>query len=181
MLSFPAPGLLDPDPQGVALLQIILADGVTSRLQWRVCEQKGLAYTIEAHYDALGDAGALDIEAAVAPARVVPLMREVIHTLLELKEMGPSADELERARRRYRLALEFALDSPTALASYHIPALYGVDRTIEERLRELEAWMPARLRVLIRRLITRAGATLVSVGPAETLDLRKIRRLLRQI
>jgi predicted Zn-dependent peptidase len=181
MLSFPAPGLLDPDPQGVALLQIILADGVTSRLQWRVCEQKGLAYTIEAHYDALGDAGALDIEAAVAPASLVPLMREVILTLRELKEKGPSADELKRARRRYRLALEFALDSPTALASYHIPALYGVDRTIEARLRELEAWTPARLRVLIRRLITRAGATLVSVGPAEALDLRRIRRLLRQI
>ncbi len=181
MLSFRAPGLLDPDPQGVALLQIILGDGVTSRLQWRVCEQKGLAYTIEAQYDVLGDAGALDIEAAVAPTSLVPLMREVVRTVRELKDRGPSEAELERARQRYRLALEFALDSPTALASYHIPALYGVDRTIEARLRELQTWTPARLRALIRRVLTRAGATLVSVGPADRLDLRRVRRLLRQI
>ncbi len=181
MLSFPAPGLLEPDPQGVALLQIILGDGVTSRLQWRVCEERALAYTIEAHYEAFADAGALDIEAAVAPSSLVPLMREVVRTVHDLKERGPTADELQRAIRRYRLALEFALDNPTALASYHIPALYGADRTIEERIASIEGWTRPRMRALIRRLMARAGATLVTVGPADALDLRRVHRLLRQI
>ena len=181
MLSFPAPGLMDPDPQGVALLQIILGDGVTSRLQWRICEERALAYTIEAHYEALADTGALDIEAAVAPTSLLPLMREVVRTVHDLKEKGPTDEELQRAIRRYRLALEFALDNPTALASYHIPALYGADRTIEERLTTIGDWTRGRMRALIRRLMARAGATLVTVGPADDLDLRRVHRLLRQI
>ena len=179
MLSFRTVGILDPRAQGVALLQIILGDGVTSRLQWNVCERRALAYNITALYEPLADAGVLDVEAAVAPEGLLDLVREILSTLRDLKDRGPAADEFERARHRYRLALEFALDSPSALAQYHLSALFDRPYGIAERLEALDRWTLSDLRVLARQLLSRAGATLVAVGPFDELDRRKIERQLR--
>ncbi len=181
LLSFPAPGILHPDAQGIALIQMILGDGVTSRLQWNICEQRALAYTIEAQYEPLDDLGTLDIDAAVHPDHYLELVREVVKTLRFLKDRGPTAAELERAIRRYRLALEFALDSPSALVAYHMDEIYGMRRSISQRLETLDSWTPRRLRALCRGLLKRAGATLVTVGPLDTLAVRRTERLLSQL
>jgi len=180
MLSFRTVGILDPRAQGVALLQMILGDGVTSRLQWNVCERRALAYNVMATYEPLADAGILDIEAAVAPEGLLDLVREIVSALRDLKERGPHEDEFERARLRYRLALEFALDSPSALAQYHLSALFGRPYGIAERLAALDRWTLSDLRVLGRQLLGRAGATFVAVGPFDEQHRRKIERLLRR-
>ena len=181
LLSFPAPGILHPDAQGIALIQMILGDGVTSRLQWNICEQRGLAYTIDAQYEPLDHLGTLDIDAAVHADHYLELVREVVRTLRLLKERGPTEGELERAICRYRLALEFALDSPSALVAYHMDEIYGMRRSIPQRLETLDSWTPRRLRALCRTLLKRAGATLVTVGPLDILAVRRTERLMHQL
>ncbi len=177
MWSFRAPSVASPDAQGAALLQMLLGDGVTSRLQWNVCERRALAYSIDVLYDPYADTGVLDVEAAVAPESLVALVREVTQTLAALKERGPAADELERAHRRYRLALEFALDSPTTLTLYHHGALVGPLQTIDDRLATLPDWTAGRLGALARRVLARANLGLVAVGPAKDLDWRSVERI----
>ncbi len=181
MLSIRAPGIRDPRAQGVALLQMILGDGVTSRLQWNICESRGLAYTIDVGYEPLTDVGVLDIDAAVTPENTTTLVREIVSTLVAIKQRGPTDEEVKRASRRYRLALEFALDSPAALASYHMDHLFGSRRSIEMRLQSLGGWDPARLRALTRRLLRRGQAVLATVGPLDTLSQRRIARLLHRL
>ncbi len=181
MLSFPAVGLTDPRVQGIALIQLILGDGVTSRLQWNVCEVRALAYSIYAQYDPMADVGVLDVEAAVAPEGYLDLMREVLDTLREFKDRGPTDAEVERARKRYLLALEFAQDSPSALASYHLSQLFGVDVDLADRLATLPRWNRHNLRALGRQLLSRRSATLVAVGPFDELHRRKVERLLRML
>ena len=180
MLSFRTVGIDDPRAQGVALLQMILGDGVTSRLQWNVCERRALAYSISVGYEPLWGVGILDIEAAAAPEGYLELVREMVETLRDLKERGPPVEELERARHRYRLALEFAMDSASSLVGFHLHYLYGVHYGIAERLRRLDTWTVDSLRALGREMLARSGAALVSVGPAPDLDRRKVEQLLRR-
>jgi len=181
MLSFRTVGILDPRAQGVALLQMILGDGVTSRLQWNVCERRALAYNVTTIYEPLADTGALDIEAAVAPDGLLVLVREILSTLRALKDRGPAEDEFERARHRYRLALEFALDHPSSLTQYHLSALFGRSYGIAERIAALDRWTLPDLRALSRQLLGRANATFVAVGPFDELDRRAIERSLHTL
>jgi len=177
MWSYRAPSVVDPDAQGVALLQMMLGDGVTSRLQWNVCERRALAYNIDVLYDPFADTGVLDVEAAVAPEHLVDLVREVMDTLHSMKERGPSEAELERTLRRYRLALEFAVDSPTTLTLYHYGALVGALQTIDQRLETLPQWTLGRLRALARRVLARGGLALVCVGPARRTVMRTVEQI----
>jgi len=181
MFSFRAPGLCSEDAQGAALLQMLLGDGVTSRLQWNVCERRALAYSIDVIYEPLVDTGVLDIEAAVAPESLVDLVREVVSALRSVVERGPTDAELERTHQRYRLALEFALDSPTTLSLYHHSALVCPLQTIDERLATLPGWSRKRLQALARRVLSRAGLALVSVGPARRTALRTVERVVAQL
>lgn len=181
MLSFRSVGLTDPRAQGIALIQMILGDGVTSRLQWNVCEVRALAYSIFAQYDPMADVGMLDVEAAVAPEGYLDLMREILDTLREFKDRGPTEGEVERAVKRYRLGLEFAVDSPSVLAGFHLSQLFGAPIEIPGRLATLHRWNRHSLRALGRQLLSRQGATLAAVGPFDELHRRKVERLLRML
>src|SRR5262249_20794293 len=107
MLTYPAPHENDPDFAALLLLKRVLDDGLGSRLRQAVCEQRGLAYSLSASIDAYGDVGAIDVELACAPRKLVQAIEQTLETLAQLAKEAIGEAELERVKIRHRAELEF--------------------------------------------------------------------------
>ncbi len=180
LLSFRTPSLHDSRGAALQLLSGILGDGVSSRLQWRICERLGLAYTIESGLDLYWDTGALDIEASVGPGKVGKVLQEVLQALRELAEKGPDEGELARARERYRLGMEFSLDSPSKLAAWYAGAdLFQTAPSLEQRLADVEGVTATQIRELARELFQPHNLALTVVGDLKAAQNARLDTLAR--
>lgn len=164
-LSFVAPSWQAPEYPALVVLQSILVDGISSRLQWNLCERLGMVYDFDAGMEPLHDGGAFDITASVAHARLPALLAEVFRVLRALREEGVDADELEKALERYRWSLEFALDSPSALASWLMPMeLYAPVPSLSVHLERLLAVTRADVHALAQQLFVPSRMAFVMAG-----------------
>ncbi len=130
------------DPSYVALigLQRILDDGMSTRLHYTLADQKGLAYSIHAAIEPLADAALLEIAGATANAKVPTLMRELLVLLDGLRGGQITADELAKARTRYRYETLASIDDAAAMAGWFGgTALYYPPPALSERLRQISA------------------------------------------
>jgi len=117
-ISFLAPSYTAPNYLAMVALQNILAEGMSSRLQWNLCERLGMVYDLDAGLESYFDTGVFDIEASASPDKLVPLFQEIVHILRDLREQPVDPHELEKARERYRMGAEFACDNPSYLATW---------------------------------------------------------------
>jgi len=155
----------DPDYPALQILRRVLDDGLSSRLPQNVVEKRGLAYSIHAGMEAFNDVGLFEIEAASAPEKAALVLEEILRTLDELREGEIAPDELERAKRRHRMLLEFAQDSTGELAGWFGGTeLFRPPETFEERSQKIEAESAARVREVARRYFSPLNASLVAVG-----------------
>jgi predicted Zn-dependent peptidase len=111
-LSFRCGGEWSKDSIHYELITRILADGFCSRLGHRIREQLGMVYDIDAELTMFSDTGTIDIYANVELEEVEQFLKEVIKILRNLKKSGPTARELERAKRRCLVDLELLPDDP---------------------------------------------------------------------
>jgi len=140
LLSFITPSFRALEHPAMQLLQSVLSDGISSRLQWRLCEQLGMVYDLDAGMDSYFDTGSYDIEISAAPGKITSLTREVLSVLAEVRSGPIQAQELERAKERHRISMEMALDNPTALAAWIATSgLYQDPPTVEESLARVAA------------------------------------------
>ncbi|MCK6529445.1 insulinase family protein [Myxococcota bacterium] len=182
LLSFRTPPLDDPRAVALSLLVGILSDGVSSRLQWRVCERLGLAYTIESGLDLYWDTGVLDIEASVGPEKLDRLLREVVEVLRGLKAEVPGEGEMERARERYRLGVEFTMDSPSQLAGYYAGTeLYTPAHALSDRLNAVDNVQPEEIRALARELFHPENTVLTVVGELSSAQRGRLDNIARTL
>ena len=165
MLTLGAPSTSHPDYAATQLLYTVLADGMTSRLQWNLCEQRGLVYDLDAHLDCYTDAGALDIFTAAGRGKLPAVLKAVIEILGQLREAEVSPAELLRARERHHITMELGLDSAGATASrLGLLDLYRQDHDLDRALDSIQQVTPAQLQALAQRLFTRTNLVAVMVG-----------------
>jgi predicted Zn-dependent peptidase len=101
-LAFRAPGSRSPAEPAVEMLLRVLDDGMSTRLYDRVCDARGLCYDVSAGYETYDDDGLVDVAATAQHERTSAVLTTVLEVLAELREHGPSADELDKARDRHR-------------------------------------------------------------------------------
>lgn len=139
-LSFPSLSERHPDYPAVIVLRRILDDGLASRLQQGVVERRGLAYSVGAGVDVFAETGVFEIEASAAHAKVPELLETLLGIARDLTERAPEADELERAKARYRYAVEFMADSVGDLAGWFADGeLFDLPTGLEERVAAVQA------------------------------------------
>lgn len=174
-VAFRAPAENTPGAAATDLLSRVLDDGMATRLYHRICDLKGLAYNVSATYEAYADAGLLELGTDVAHERVPELMRELHAVIRELREAGPTPDEVAKAKARFRWQLIEILDSPTDVAElYGLEHLTGSLRTPTQRLAELESLRDAELGAAAQTLFDRAGLSVVAVGILPTIVQREL-------
>jgi predicted Zn-dependent peptidase len=129
------------DPAYVALVALlrVLDDGMSTRLHYTLADQKGLAYSINAAIEPLADTALFEISSATANAKVPSLVRELLALLDGLRKGQVSADELAKARVRYRYETLASIDDASAMAGWFGgTALYYKPPTLSERLAQME-------------------------------------------
>ncbi|HZI11150.1 MAG TPA: pitrilysin family protein [Myxococcus sp.] len=153
------------DYPALQLLRRVLDDGLSSRLPFEIVEKRGLAYSVHASLDAYHDAGLFEIEAASAPEKASQVVAEAFRVLGTLCDTEIGAEELTRAKRRHRMLLEFAQDSPGELAGWFGGTeLFRTPESFGHRADLVDAQSAARVREVARRYFHRENLLAVAVG-----------------
>jgi predicted Zn-dependent peptidase len=115
------PGLEALDPRARAALAIystLLGGSMASRLFDEIREQRGLAYSVHAVAHAYADVPVLQLSAGLDSTKTIEAFRRMREIVTELREDGPDADEVERARAYAAGARAIAFENGGAVARY---------------------------------------------------------------
>jgi predicted Zn-dependent peptidase len=169
------------DAAFTALLALLRAldDGMATRLHYRLADQLGLAYSVQAGIEPLHDTALLEIVAASAHANAAELVRRTLDILAELRETEVSAAELDKVKRRYRYELASSIDDANAMAGWFGgTALYYAPPSFEEKVARMEAITAADIRAVANRVLTPDNLAVVLLGSLSRARQAEIRDLL---
>jgi predicted Zn-dependent peptidase len=149
------------------LLNIVLGDGMRSRLFQRVREQLGLAYSVGSFVTSLQDTGAVGLYAGVGPKRTDDAIRAILDELDRLRQEPISQDELVRAVEFVRGRLALSLEDSFAMAAWYArQQLLGPEvLEPEEAVSRLEAVQPGDIQRLASAIFQAEKLNLAVVGP----------------
>ncbi len=172
-LSIGLPGLPrdHPDAWALAVLNVLLGDGMSSRLFLRIVDQDGLAYDVSSGLVEYADAGALIVSAGVDPARLRAALDAILVELARLRDEAPPGDELAKAKAYLAGGLELRMDETRHLASWvgGQEALHDRVLTLDEALAAVDAVTADAVRTLAGELIRDESLRLAVVAPGRHL------------
>ncbi len=155
----------DPLRPALDVLMRLVDDGMSTRLYHRLCDARGLCYDVSAAYDGYEDDGVVDVAAGVQHKRVALVAREVLAMFEELAQDGPTAEELDKARRRIVWDARAMTDSAEETGAFFgAGLLFDRFSTPEEQVAELTRVGVDEVREAARRLARPERLNVVAVG-----------------
>ncbi len=176
-------GLPDSDPDYVALSALVrvLDDGMSTRLHYQICDQKGLAYHVAGGIEPLHDIALVEIDAACAPRKLPELVAEALTLVGRFRDEQVSDDDLAKAKRRHRGDIEAGYDDIDGLSGwYGGTELFYKPRTHAERVRLFNAVTAEKIQRVARRVFRADRLTVAAVGPLTAATTRKVRAAMRE-
>jgi predicted Zn-dependent peptidase len=122
-----------PDAWVLGLLNVILGDGMSSRLFLTVREEKALAYDVSSGVLDYADAGALEVSAGVDPDNLGPALGAILSELGRLRDEQVPPEELAKATSYLAGGLELRMDETRHLASW-----FGSQEALHDRVLTLD-------------------------------------------
>jgi predicted Zn-dependent peptidase len=148
------------DRAALAIYSTLLGGSMASRLFDEIREQRGLAYSVHSSAHAYADVPVLQLSAGLDSAKTTEAYARMKEIVTELREQGPTTEEVERARAYAAGARAIAFENSGAVARYAAQQaiVYGEDvnpdRAIAlldevpfERVAEIAAAVPGELSV----------------------------------
>jgi predicted Zn-dependent peptidase len=137
------PGVESGDPRRRAALQIystLLGGSMASRLFDEIREQRGLAYSVGSFAHAYSDVPVLELQAGLESGKAIEAYQRMREIVSELREQGPTRDEVERARAYAAGARAIAFENGRAVASHAAQQriVYGEDVDPDVSIRLLD-------------------------------------------
>ncbi len=158
----------DPLRPALDVLMRVVDDGMSTRLYHRLCDSRGLCYDVSAGYDGYEDDGVVDVAAGVQHKRAALVTREILAMFEELAREGPTADELEKVRRRVAWDVRAMTDSAEDTAAFYATgALFERFSTPEQQVAELVRVGADEVREAARAIARPEGLDVVAVGLLE--------------
>ena len=160
------------------VLMRVVDDGMSTRLYHRLCDARGLCYDVSAGFDGYEDDGIVDVAAGVQHRRVARVAREILAMFEELGREGPTADELDKARRRIAWDARAMGDSAEETAAFYADGLlFARFATPEEHVAELTRVTAEEVRLAARELATPDRLNVVAVGLPEDKEGERLTRV----
>jgi predicted Zn-dependent peptidase len=158
----------DPDRFALAVLDLVLGGGMSSRLFQEIRERRGLAYSVYSFRSAYQDTGSLGIYCGTAPERV-PDVLGVVNGELDrlLAEGGIAPNEMERAKGHLAGSLAISLESSSSRMHRigRAELMTGELPSIDAVVADVEAVSPDAVGRVIERVFGSGGRSLALVGP----------------
>ena len=165
-MGVPALDRDDPDRYALALVDIALGGGMSSRLFQEVREERGLAYSVYSFRATFADAGMLGIYAGTAPDRADEVIKVVDDICGRMAAEGPTEHELEVGKGQLRGSMLLGLEDSAGRMSRigRSQLVHGEVPTVEEILDRVDAVTLDDARAVAARVL---GGTrsLALVGP----------------
>ncbi len=179
-MGFVAPSFLDPSEPATQLLVRLLDDGLSTRLYEHICDRRGLCYDVAAGYEAYEDVGIVDFSAESANERAAEVLTELLEIVSDLRDDGPTDEELDKAKRRHGWQLQQILDDPEEIASHFgLGELTGTRQHPAERRDQLASVTKAEVRAAAESLFRPEGLNVVAVGAGNRRARDQLQRLVR--
>jgi len=171
-LGFPGYPRLHPRRYALELLDVILGQGMSSRLFQEVRVRRGLAYSVGSQYSPHLDTGILRIYAGVDSESGKDAVGVILEQLAEIREKLVPDDELRRAKDFYKGSLSLRLEDTLSLALRHggHMVLSGKIISVEEVLERIEAVTSDEIQDVAKSLLRKEKLSLAAVGPFEGED-----------
>jgi predicted Zn-dependent peptidase len=168
-----------PDSWALAILNVVLGDGMSSRLFLSVVDRDALAYDVSSGIVEYADAGALVVSAGVDPERIQRALDAVLVELGRLRDESVPDGELAKAKAYMSGGLELRMEETRHLASWvgGQEALHDRVLTLDEALAAVAAVSSADIHRVATSLLRDDALRLAAVAPAR--HLRGLDRRLR--
>ena len=168
-LCLSVPGLPrdHPDRLSLRLLNVVLGEGMSSRLFNGVREKRGLAYSVNSYISALYDTGVVGVYAGVDPEHIEDAIKVVLAEWAELRQEEIAPEELARAKDftkgQLLLSMEDSLSVAFWFGSQEI--LFPEVLTYEEAIEAIETTTTADIHRVAQTLFLEEKLNLAVVGP----------------
>ena len=165
-LALPGLPLLHPRRFPLDLLNVVLGEGMSSRLFTEVRDKLGLVYSINSFADHFMDTGALTISAGVETKNLRAAIQAILEQLSRLKERIPEP-ELAKAKEFAKGRLLLRMEDNRSVAGWlgGQELLTGHILIVDEVLSIIDAITAAELLPLAQELLVSDRLCLAIVGP----------------
>ena len=178
-LALPGLSLFHPKRFTLDLLNVILGEGMSSRLFSEIRDRLGLAYSIYSFVEHFLDSGSITVYAGVEPKNLPVASRAILEQLGQLKETV-SESELTKAKElskgRLLLRMENSRNVAGWIGSQEI--LVGSILSVDQVVSLVDAITADELRLLAEELMLGSQLRLAVVGPASS-DYEPLEELLK--
>jgi predicted Zn-dependent peptidase len=161
------------------LLNVILGEGMSSRLFAEIRDRLGLAYSIHSFIDHFLDTGSITIYAGVKPKNLQLAITSILDQLSRLKETVPEA-ELSKAKELSKGRLLLRMEDSRSVAGWGggQEVLTGQILSVDQITAIIDAITAEELRQIAQELLLESQLRLAVVGPvAEDEPLDKLLKL----
>jgi predicted Zn-dependent peptidase len=177
-LALPALPVSHPQRFALNLLNIILGEGMSSRLFTEIRDRLGLAYSIYSSVDYFHDSGAMIVSAGVDEAKLETAIEAILEQLSRLRDGIPEED-LNKARELFKGRLLLRLEDSRSVAGWMggEEVLTGAVLTPDEVIGIVDGITTEELLKLACDLLLGEKLRLAAVGPVDNEEA--LERLLR--
>jgi predicted Zn-dependent peptidase len=164
-LALPGVSLFHPKRFALNLLNVILGEGMCSRLFTEIRENRGLAYSIHSYVDHYLDSGAITVSAGVELRNLYTLIEAVLEQLSLLKETIPEP-ELSRAKEQSKGHLLLRMENSRTVAGWlgGQETLTGQILSVDQVVSIIDGITAEELRQLAQELLIGSQLRLAVVG-----------------
>lgn len=164
-LCYRCPSQTDPLEPAVDMLLRVIDDGMATRLYHRLCDTRGLCYSVSGSYEAYDDAGLIELEADSAHENAQEVLAQMLQLTDELACSLVTEAEFSRTRKRARWQHETLVDEAIETADFMALAeLTKTAPTPSQRLEQLMAVSREELRDAAAMVFAPTGRNTVAVG-----------------
>jgi len=177
-LALPGLPLLHPGRYALDLLNVVLGEGMSSRLFVEIRDNLGLAYSIHSYVEHFHDTGALTVYAGVEHQNLAIAIEAILGQLAMLRDTVP-APELSKARELTKGRLLLRMEDSRSVAGWTggqevlTGRILGVDQVVSI----IDAITAEEISLLAQELLVDSRLRLAVVGPTADEGLGDLLRL----
>jgi len=166
-LALPGLSLFHPRRFTLDLLNVILGEGMSSRLFCEIRDRLGLAYSINSFVEHLYDTGSIIIYAGVEPKNLQLAIRVILEQLSLLREAMVSESELSKAKELAKGRLLLRMEDSRNVAGWMggQEILTGRILSVDQVLSIVDVITADDIRELAQKLMVASQLRLAVVGP----------------
>lgn len=160
---------MHPDRFALDLMNVVLGDGMSSRLFLELRERRGLAYDIHSHISYFRDSGSLAIYAGVDPGKLESALEAILGELARIREEQVPEAELVKAKEMGKGRLMLRMEDTRSVAGWTggQELLTGRILTVGEVIEKVDSVTAEDIRKLARELFLTPRLNLAVVGPVK--------------